>query len=395
MALRIQGLVAAARRAQERLRAGIAPAERREFLARVEANLEAVHTICDTHAVGPAALPAPSRRAYEVLTTILERGEAGLPAPRPATEVVRPIRVTHVLANLKQLLRDLDLGLGEVGVPARVRRTAADRVARVRTICEQHDTTPAGLPPPSGRAFGMLAWLAEGTHAEDYAAALVRARATIVPVLDAAGLGAPAFITFEPGRQIHHRRLEHGEPHLKLAVSFLAADEAAMHDLATVIAARRDAPPTVRMRHAAFLESRPAVAIKQAMEDHWRGPRDLSRGTTYDLGMLFERLNRTWFGGAMERPRLEWQPSLSRGRFGYYAAGEDKVVIDARLDDAAVPEFVAECVLFHELLHKHYGTPHDGNRRQVHPPYFLEHERQHPRFRESERWLEELAMSGA
>jgi len=93
----------------------------------------------------------------------------------------------------------------------------------------------------------------------------------------------------------------------------------------------------------------------------------------------------------MARPYLEWRASISLACFGHYRASGDRVVIDARLDDPAVPEYVAECVLFHELLHKHYGTPHVGGRRRLHPPHFKRHECIHPRFRESERWLEALA----
>jgi hypothetical protein len=393
MTLRIKGLVGIARRVQDRLQAGIEASERAAFLDYVQRHIQTVDAICARHGVTPQDLPAPSKRAYEALTRIRNTRPEDLPPPRPDGAAVKPIRITRIVAKLKAVLADL--GDAEPMRPVETRRATHDFISQVRSICAGRGTTPAGLPARSGMAFGMLCWLAEAGNAERYAETHGQARELLLPILRARRPGNDTLITMEPGRHLYGVSARGQLTHCKLSVSFLAADRAALQDLAAVIADRRAVAAEVRERHLQFIESEEAVAMQWAMETHWQGERDRSRGTAYDLGGLFAKLNATYFEGRMKRPLLEWRPSLSRTRFGFYVGVADRVVIDARLDDPNVPELVAECVLFHELLHKHYGTPHVDGRRQVHPPHFLEHERQHPQFEESERWLVKLARGGA
>lgn len=393
MTLRIKGLVGIARRAQERLRTGISARERVEFLDGVRRHLEEVEAICTEHGVTPRALPAPSRRAYEVLARIGNARPEGLPTPQADVCAVKPIRITQTLAKLQAILASL--GSPEPIGPGETRQAAQDFVSQVRSICKESSTTPAGLPARSGKAFGMLCWLAEEGNAERYAETHGHVRELLLPILEARRPAKGTLISMQPGRHIYGVSTRGELTHCKLSVSFLAADRVALQDLAAVIAGPRQVAPSVRERHDQFVGSEEAVAMQWAMETYWQGERDRSRGAMYDLGELFEKLNAAYFEGRMKRPLLEWRPSLSRTRFGFYVAASDRVVIDARLDDPHIPELVTECVLFHELLHKHYRMPHVGGRRQVHPPHFLEHEKQHPSFQESERWLAKIVRRGA
>jgi hypothetical protein len=75
------------------------------------------------------------------------------------------------------------------------------------------------------------------------------------------------------------------------------------------------------------------------------------RGMIYDLAPMFTRLNRRYFRGRLHRPRLGWSTRTWRAQFGCFDPALDQIVMNRWLDRAAVPRYVVEYVLFHEMLH--------------------------------------------
>jgi hypothetical protein len=78
-----------------------------------------------------------------------------------------------------------------------------------------------------------------------------------------------------------------------------------------------------------------------------RGP----HGRFHNLSTHFARLNRRYFSGRLHRPRLGWSARAWRAQLGCFDPGLDQIILNARLDQARVPAFVVEYVLFHEMLH--------------------------------------------
>ncbi len=93
-------------------------------------------------------------------------------------------------------------------------------------------------------------------------------------------------------------------------------------------------------------------------------------------------------------PNLGWSPTASRRRFGHHDPSHDAIVISRVLDDANVPEWVLDFVVYHEILHIVYppeaGSGQSG-RRRVHTRAFRQAERRYPRWQEAEAWLQGLA----
>jgi len=117
------------------------------------------------------------------------------------------------------------------------------------------------------------------------------------------------------------------------------------------------------------------------------------QGTCYNLNELFEKINQEYFTGSLTKPRLVWSQMKTYCKFGHYEPARDRIVMSLTLDDANIPEFVIEFVLYHELLHKLHGTKWVNGRSRVHTREFRTYECQFKLYKEAEGWLEKLAST--
>jgi len=116
----------------------------------------------------------------------------------------------------------------------------------------------------------------------------------------------------------------------------------------------------------------------------------LREADRYDLGSLFEQLNRRYFGGSLRRPQLGWSVRSWRVQMGAFDPALDRIVLNRRLDGEDVPRFAVEFVLYHEMLHvKHPGEMARCGLR-VHSRAFRAEEKRFARYEEARRWLERM-----
>jgi hypothetical protein len=118
------------------------------------------------------------------------------------------------------------------------------------------------------------------------------------------------------------------------------------------------------------------------------GAVDAARGEVYDLNDIFDRINLQYFRGEVKRPKLFWSRSLTRRKFGHYDWVGDAVMISRTLDEAKVPSFVVDFVMYHELLHKTLGLRWSGQRQYAHTAEFYRQEKRFARHGDAERALE-------
>lgn len=111
------------------------------------------------------------------------------------------------------------------------------------------------------------------------------------------------------------------------------------------------------------------------------------KGKYYDLNELFHKVNHEYFASSLVKPRLIWGRIQTCRKFGHYESARDKVMIALTLDNASIPEFVVEFVLYHELLHKYHGATWINGRRMVHTADFRRDERKFKLYKEAEEWL--------
>ena len=75
------------------------------------------------------------------------------------------------------------------------------------------------------------------------------------------------------------------------------------------------------------------------------------QGNVYDLVPMFRKLNDEYFEGRLHRPQLGWSTRSWRTQFGCFDPALDQIVMNRWLDRWAVPAYVVEYILFHEMLH--------------------------------------------
>lgn len=118
---------------------------------------------------------------------------------------------------------------------------------------------------------------------------------------------------------------------------------------------------------------------------------DRACGRVYHLKRLFRRLNGLYFQGQI-RARVEWGRAGSQRRvasreFGSYIFEDRLIRIHPVLDQAWIPPYVVESVLFHEMCHQFCPEKKLAGRVLTHTPEFRHKEREYAQFAEAEAWL--------
>ena len=132
---------------------------------------------------------------------------------------------------------------------------------------------------------------------------------------------------------------------------------------------------------------REALLVRQA---RGRKPRPSPQGRFYDLEELFECLNQRFFDGRLARPVLSWSRQASRRSLGYYDPAHDLIVISKLFDSAAIPRFLVDYILYHEMLHLKHPAEYGSERRCVHTKQFKAEEQRFPRYVEALQLLESI-----
>jgi hypothetical protein len=117
-----------------------------------------------------------------------------------------------------------------------------------------------------------------------------------------------------------------------------------------------------------------------------------SRGKIYDLAELFAQLNAKYFDGELESPMLSWSQRQTRRILGHHDHVHRTIIISRTLDDAAIPRYVVEYVLYHEMLHVKHPARLVSGRTIYHGAWFRDDERRFERFDEALKWLEKIAV---
>ncbi|MBL8178695.1 MAG: M48 family peptidase [Bryobacterales bacterium] len=151
---------------------------------------------------------------------------------------------------------------------------------------------------------------------------------------------------------------------------------------------RKPAPAHFLNRYRRFLNRKEVVrTVEQIRRERGRKRILPPHGAHFDLIALFEDLNLRFFFGLMARPALGWSPNRSRTILGHYDAAHHTIVISRSLDGPAIPHFVVEYVMYHEMLHLRFPEERSGSRRCVHTESFRRAEREYPHFQAANDWI--------
>ena len=113
------------------------------------------------------------------------------------------------------------------------------------------------------------------------------------------------------------------------------------------------------------------------------------RGRHFDLQILLDDLNESFFNNELEIEQVSWSPGASRRRLGHFDPAFNAIVISRVLDREDVPECVVSFVLYHEMLHAFLGETVRNGKRFKHHPHFRAAEQDFPAYAEAVRFIEE------
>jgi len=299
--------------------------------------------------------------------------------PSPATVTLRGVQAARdrLLAALDALrLADPaqdESGLRELGAQA------LEIYARISVLCERADVDPQTLPDPARRAQAWFGALCDPDERRRHLTALRTAN----------GIDGRVHVRFYNTASLYRFGPMPGGWLLTAQQAFIDAPFdvlSALVRLGLPYTRKRKLRPLV----SAFVEGPGFQARLSALERFRRPPEGAARGTWVDLGESFRRVNRDYFDGALPAPHLAWSRRVRRLEFGRFDAPSDTVWLNPVLDDAQLPSFVIDFVVYHELLHKALGVRVLAGRRQVHTPAFRKAERRFARYAEAEASLKRL-----
>lgn len=380
--VRIHGLVRLLNRVRQRLQAGVAAADLAELEHQISAAIQQTEAICREAGVRPQSLPGPSRNAYRYLKGLdLSR----VPLAAAAAPRADAPRVRNLVAAARTCHRHIwELAQGQLG-PGGLPGLGAqvDRhVATVEAICARAGSRPARLAKPSRKAYEWLKLLSQNEHLEAHVD-------TVRRVADLARSRAPAgsrlFVEMTNGANLWECERQGGAIRIRVNEVFLYADDEVL--AAVVDAALIGRSGDGRRVIDAFQTTEAASGVLAELDLAGDGASASEAGAVHHLGEVFDRVNDTYFGSSMARPRLVWSESVTYRSFGHYVFATDTLLLSVSLDRPRVPELVVDFVMYHELLHKKHGVKLRNNRRMTHTPAFRRDEAAFERRDEAEALL--------
>jgi predicted metal-dependent hydrolase len=189
-------------------------------------------------------------------------------------------------------------------------------------------------------------------------------------------------------------RLRNGKLLVRLSDLLEGAPATVLRAIAHILLAKIYRQPIDRAhaaRYRKYVASHDIVR-KTHLVRQMRGHKRLrpARGHFYDLDTIFEDLNMRFFHGLMARPRMSWSQTRTRRILGHYDPAHNAIVISRIFDHFAVPPFVLEYIVYHEMLHLKHPVRLRGSRRCVHSAEFHAEEKLFPRLAEANAFLKRL-----
>jgi predicted metal-dependent hydrolase len=183
-----------------------------------------------------------------------------------------------------------------------------------------------------------------------------------------------------------HVRWKHDATHVSLHHMFVKAPHTIQKALASFI--RKQDAEIAPVVHAYIDKHVPALDHSDLI----RPEEIVTKGSTYNLQSIYNRLNRSYFGGKLNL-LITWygEPDAKAGAkctLGMYLDWVKLVKIHKLLDSPKVPLYVIEYVIYHEMVHAVYPIYKDEKgRNRIHSREFKDLEKRFKYFSEAQEWL--------
>ena len=196
-------------------------------------------------------------------------------------------------------------------------------------------------------------------------------------------------ISFQPYTRLRNTiRIRDHVLQLRLSDGLQDAPHEVLSALAILLACKlvRIPPPAeCAVTYRAYIR-RPEIRSRAEEIRRQRGRKRMlpAAGNNFDLRELFEGLNREYFDGRLAVRHLGWSTRQARRTLGHYDPAHDAIVINRRLDNPLVPEYVVSSVLHHEMLHALQAS---APGRRIHDATFRRAEKRFADYRRAQRFI--------
>jgi hypothetical protein len=397
--MRIQGLIAVTNRVRDQLKVGIPPEKVEHFQQYVRHTLETVEGLCAEARMKPSQLPTPSRKAYAYLKQLdlnaLPIAAATADPTLTQTIHLRNIRSKqqHIHVNINDLAKQSPLSTANI---QKLHQVLTHNIGEIDKILAQTGLTSSQLAGQGKPFYGWLAFLVQGNNLFLHIEAVQRFQNRLKTIAAEPNRKQPIHPThvqvdFSFINGLYRYRIQSQKTEIHLSEGFMTAEDIVFDALIQAILGGKTAPSMEILKR--YSVSAPFTKILNAFEQNFASNGIAAQGHAYDLETLFHQVNKTYFQGKMEKPQMSWNQVFTRRKFGHYEPSRDRIEISMTLDNPKIPAYVAEFVLYHELLHKHHRETWVNGKQMVHTPAFRQDEQQFQYYTEAEDWLKKLARA--
>lgn len=178
--------------------------------------------------------------------------------------------------------------------------------------------------------------------------------------------------------------------HLRVHHMFHQAPEAVWQAVVAYVRGEESASrPVLR----AYIKAQQSL-IRESASRH--APRLQPYGRCFNLEQIYHDLNQMYFDNRVQasitwgrRPPKRPRTSI---RFGSYDANQRLIRIHHLLDQAFVPQYFVESVVFHEMLHQLIPRQRVNGRWSIHPPAFHQAEQHFLYYEQAKGWQRQYLM---
>lgn len=203
-------------------------------------------------------------------------------------------------------------------------------------------------------------------------------------------------VRFYPYAGLHHTiRLRSRRVYIRISDIFKTAPLDVHRALAFILVAKLLSKRTPEMYESVYRAYAYTPEILRASDivRRRRGRKMISsaHGNVYDLDKMFDRLNRLYFDGEIQKPTLTWSQRRTRSILGHHDDVHETITISKTLDAQDVPEWFVEFILYHEMLHIKHPARLINGRRFYHTNTFRAEEQRFPHYEAAQIWLDRHA----
>jgi hypothetical protein len=308
--------------------------------------------------------------------------------------VVKTIGIKNIRTQQRAILHKIShLAASPTANSAEIQgltQTINQAVATIEKICTTAQTTPASLTSTSRQIYGWMKFLTVESNLQLHLHATHRLKRIAQIICDTHRQDLVNFMIEVTNIAVLYKaRTVKNSISLMISEGFINASDDVLLALVKDALLGKTKHTTQITRDFAYSEEYSSVLLELDLIVEVIA--ENAKGKSYDLDQLFNKINCEYFAASLTKPRLTWSQIQTYRKFGHYEPVRDRVVVSLTLDDANIPEFVVEFVLYHELLHKYHGAKLVNNKRMVHTSEFRAWERQFKFYNEADAWLHKLA----